>query len=76
MGISTRFIWIVILFDEIFKYGEDTKYWGYVETDIESLYVEFCNFVHCHIFQAYFFLRGSWGSWDNFSLSVVCVFPQ
>jgi hypothetical protein len=57
MDLPTSLIWIVILFDEIFKQGDGAKYWAYVETNSEPLCVEFCNFVQCHTFVAYFFLK-------------------
>jgi hypothetical protein len=30
MNIPTSFIWIIILFDAVFKYGDGAKFWGYV----------------------------------------------
>jgi hypothetical protein len=30
MDISKGFIWIIILFDEAFKYDDGVKFWGYV----------------------------------------------
>jgi hypothetical protein len=30
MGIPTSFIWIIILFDAVFKYDGGAKFWGYV----------------------------------------------
>jgi hypothetical protein len=45
MDIPTNFIWIIILFDAVFKYGDGAKFWGYVVIKAEQLCVEFCNFV-------------------------------
>jgi hypothetical protein len=54
MDIPIRFIWIIILFDAVFiKYGDGAKFWGYVGINAEPLFVEFCNFVQCHIFVNY-----------------------
>jgi hypothetical protein len=36
----TSFIWIIILFDEAFKYGEGAKFWSYIGTKAEPLCVE------------------------------------
>jgi hypothetical protein len=41
------------LFDAVFKYGDDAKFWGYVVINSEQLRVEFCNFVQCLIFVNY-----------------------
>jgi hypothetical protein len=49
MNIPISFIWIIILFDAVFKYGDGAKFWGYVRINAEVLCVEFCNFVQCHI---------------------------
>jgi hypothetical protein len=49
MGISTNFIWNIILFHEDFKYGDGANLWYYVETNTEPLCVEFCRFVQCQI---------------------------
>jgi hypothetical protein len=43
MDTPKSFTWIIILFDEVFKYGDGAKFWGYVGTNGEALYVEFCN---------------------------------
>jgi len=40
--IHTRFIKIIILFDESVKYGDGAKFWGYVGTNAEPLRVLFC----------------------------------
>jgi hypothetical protein len=50
--VDTRasFIWIAILFDEGFKYGDGAKFWGYIGTNAEALCIELCNIVQCHIF--------------------------
>jgi hypothetical protein len=53
MDIPVRFIWMIILFDAVFKYGDGVKFWGYVVINAEQLWVEFCNFVQCHIFLKY-----------------------
>jgi hypothetical protein len=45
MDIPINFIWIIILFDTVFKYGDGSKFWGYVVINAEQLCVEFCNFV-------------------------------
>jgi hypothetical protein len=37
-------------FYEGFKYGDGTKFWGYVGTRTEPLCVEVCNFEQCCIF--------------------------
>jgi hypothetical protein len=37
MDMSTSFIWIIIFFDEAFKYGDGAKFWGYVVTNAEIL---------------------------------------
>jgi hypothetical protein len=57
MAIPTTFIWNVILFDEAFKYINVMKFWGYVGTNTESLCVQFCNSVKCHILVEYLTLR-------------------
>jgi hypothetical protein len=46
MDMPTSFI-SIILFDEDFKYGNGTKFWGYAGTNTEPLFVKFCNFVQC-----------------------------
>jgi hypothetical protein len=53
MDITISFIWIIILFEAVFKYGDGEKFWGYVGINTEPLSVEFCNFVQCHIFINY-----------------------
>jgi hypothetical protein len=58
-GISTSFIWIIILFDKAFKY-DTAKLWGYVWTNAEPLSVEFCNLVQCHILLLFMSMR-----WDD-----------
>jgi hypothetical protein len=45
MDISTSFIWIVIIFDEAFKYGVGAKFGSYVGTNADPVCVEFCNLV-------------------------------
>jgi hypothetical protein len=30
MDIPVSWIWIIILFEELFKYGDGAKFWGYV----------------------------------------------
>jgi hypothetical protein len=49
MDIPTSFIWIIILFDEVFEYSDDAKSLSYVGTNTEALCVEFCNSVKCHL---------------------------
>jgi hypothetical protein len=39
MGIPTSFIWIIILFDEAFKYCDDAKFWSFVVAHAELLCV-------------------------------------
>jgi hypothetical protein len=53
MDVPTSWIWIIILFDAVFKYGDGSKFWGYVGINAEPLCVELCNFVHWHIFVNY-----------------------
>jgi hypothetical protein len=43
-------MWIIVLFDEAFKYGDGSKFWGYVGTNTEPHYVEFCSFVQYLMF--------------------------
>jgi hypothetical protein len=43
MDIPTSFILIIILFDEVFKYGDGERFWGYVGTSAEPLCAEFFN---------------------------------
>jgi hypothetical protein len=43
MNIPTSFIWIIILLDEVLKYCDGVRFWGYVGTNAEPLSVEFCN---------------------------------
>jgi hypothetical protein len=47
-------IWTIILFGEAFKYGSDTKFWGYVGTNAEPLCVVFCSFVQCRVLVNFF----------------------
>jgi hypothetical protein len=53
MDIPTRFIWIVILFDEAFNYGNGAKFLDHAGTNAKSLCVEFCSFLQCHILVIY-----------------------
>jgi hypothetical protein len=53
MDITTSFIWVIILFDAVFKNGDGAKFWGYFGINAEPLCVELCNFVQCHIFVNY-----------------------
>jgi hypothetical protein len=53
MDIPMSFIWIIILFDAVFKDDDGAKFGGCVVINAEQLYVEFCNFVQCHIFVNY-----------------------
>jgi hypothetical protein len=43
------FYWSYFLFGKSFKYGEVVNFWGNVDTNSETLCVEFCNLVQCHI---------------------------
>jgi hypothetical protein len=43
-------IWIIVLFDKVFKNGDGLKFWGYVGTNVAPDCVEFCNFAPCRIF--------------------------
>jgi hypothetical protein len=36
MDIPISFIWIFIFFDEVSKYGNSTKCWGYARTNAEN----------------------------------------
>jgi hypothetical protein len=56
MDIPTSYIWIVIYFVKLFKYGDGAKIWDYVVTNTEPLCIEFCNIVKYHIFVNYFIL--------------------
>jgi hypothetical protein len=62
MDIPTSSIWIVILFDAVFKYDDGAKFWGYVVINAEPLCVEFCNFVQCHFFVNY--LTSATSEWN------------
>jgi hypothetical protein len=53
MDIPKSFIWIIILVDAVFKYGDGAKFWRYVGINAEPVCAEFCNFVQCHIFVNY-----------------------
>jgi hypothetical protein len=53
MNIPVSFIWIIVLFDAIFKYDDGAKFWGYVGINTEPLCAEVCNFVQSHIFVNY-----------------------
>jgi hypothetical protein len=53
MDIPTSFIWIIVLFEAVFKHGYGAKFWGNVGINAEPLCVVFCNFVQCHIFVNY-----------------------
>jgi hypothetical protein len=63
MDIPTSFIWIIILFDAVFKYDDGVKFWGYVGINAEPLCVELCNFVQCHI--NFFNFRHKWMKYNN-----------
>jgi hypothetical protein len=47
MDIPISFIWIIILFNAVFKYGDGAKFWGYVGINAEPLCVEDSN-LHTH----------------------------
>jgi hypothetical protein len=64
--IPTSFIWIIISFDEAFKYGDAAKFWSYITTNAKVIFVEFCSFESCHILVNYL----------TFSLSAACVSPN
>jgi hypothetical protein len=53
MDMPISFIWNIILFDAIFKYGDGAKFWSYVVINAEQLCVDLCNFVQCHILVNY-----------------------
>jgi hypothetical protein len=53
MDIPTKFISIIIFFDEVFKYGDGAKVVGCGGTKAESFYIEFCNFMQCNTFVNY-----------------------
>jgi hypothetical protein len=44
-GHNYKFILITDFFDSAFKYGDGAKFWGYVGTNVELLWIKFCNFV-------------------------------
>jgi hypothetical protein len=50
MDIPVSFIGIISLFDAVFKYGDDAKFWGHFGITAEQLSVEFCYLVHCQVF--------------------------
>jgi hypothetical protein len=62
MNIPTSFIRTIIFFDGAFESGIISKLWGYVGTSAKLPCVEFCNFVHRHIFVShlsyYCFFKG------------------
>jgi hypothetical protein len=60
MDIPVSFIWIIILFDAVFKYGDGAKFWDYVVINAEQLCVEFCNFVQCHFVNCLTFAVNEW----------------
>jgi hypothetical protein len=62
MDIPISFIWIIILFDAVFKYGDGANFLGYDGINAEPLHVEFCNFVQCHMFVNY--LTFAVNEWD------------
>jgi hypothetical protein len=62
MDIHINFIWIIILFDAVFKYGDGSKFWGCIVINAEPLCVEFCNFVQYHTFVNY--LTFAVNEWD------------
>jgi hypothetical protein len=53
MNTPISFIWIIILFDAVFTYGDGAKFWGYVGINAEPLCAEFCIFLQRHIFVKY-----------------------
>jgi hypothetical protein len=66
MDIPISFIWVIILFDAVFKYGDGAKFWGNVGINAEPLRVEFCIFVQCHIFVNYLtFAVNEWNIKNN-----------
>jgi hypothetical protein len=44
VDIPTSFIWIIFLFDGALEYEDVAKFWGYVRTNAEPLFVKFCKF--------------------------------
>jgi hypothetical protein len=45
----TTFIWIIVFFNGHIEQGGILKLWMYVGTNADLLFVEFCNFLQCHI---------------------------
>jgi hypothetical protein len=45
MDVFTGFTWVVVLFEDYFKYGGYVKFWGYVETNAAPRCVVLYNFV-------------------------------
>jgi hypothetical protein len=43
MGLPIRFIGIIIFSDEVLKYGNGVKTWGYVGASTELIHVELLN---------------------------------
>jgi hypothetical protein len=50
MNIPTSFIWIIIFFDGGFKYGDVSKFWGYVGINADLLCVGLGSSVECKLF--------------------------
>jgi hypothetical protein len=53
MNMLKTFISIYALFDEAFKNGDGSKFWGYFGTDTELICVECFNFVQFRVLLAY-----------------------
>jgi hypothetical protein len=53
MDIPISFIWIILLFEAVFKYDDGAKFGGNVGINAEPLCVELCYFVQCRIFVNY-----------------------
>jgi hypothetical protein len=44
VDMPTGFMWITTFLDGAFEYGDGSKFWGYVWSNAEPLYVGFCIF--------------------------------
>jgi hypothetical protein len=47
--ITTSYIWIIIFFEQFFKYGDCEKSTGYIRTNAEPLCGEMCSLVQFNI---------------------------
>jgi hypothetical protein len=50
---STSFVLITVLLSEVFNCGNGARFWGYVRTNTEPLFAEFCNSVQSQNFLNY-----------------------